>query len=268
MTDQPFSKAVKSSVGVGHYLEGQRRERSVVGRGPLLLLVRVGHRAPDVGDVGGGGHIIDYGVKQLLYALVAVGCAAYYRYHRVGDGGRPDALLDLVNGQLLAAEVLLRERVVHLGDVLDHLGMVLLAQLLHVLGYLLDTYVLAKVVVIHIRFHLDKVYDAPEGILGSDGELDGNGVAVEPVLHHLDDAEEIRAHDVHFVYIHHAGNMVAVRLAPDGLRLGLYAALGAEYRYGSVEHAQRTFDLHGEIDVTGSVDDIDPVIAPEASGSG
>src|SRR5262249_840257 len=40
----------------------------------------------------------------------------------------------------------------------------------------------------------------------------------------------------------------------------------AEHRDRAVEHAQRALDLDGEVDVAGSVDDVDAVIAPEAGG--
>src|SRR6185503_4560204 len=53
-----------------------------------------------------------------------------------------------------------------------------------------------------------------------------------------------------------------------GFRLRLDAADRAKHGDGAVEDAQRAFDLDGEIDVTGGVDDVDPVLAPEAGGSG
>jgi hypothetical protein len=50
---------------------------------------------------------------------------------------------------------------------------------------------------------------------------------------------EVRAHDVHLVDVDHAGDMIVVGLTPDGLGLGLHAALGAQNGHRAVQHAQR-----------------------------
>ena len=57
---------------------------------------------------------------------------------------------------------------------------------------------------------------------------------------------------------------VAVGLAPDRLGLRLDTAYCTEHGDGSVQHAQRTFDFNGEVDVAGCVDDVDTVVIPEA----
>ena len=64
------------------------------------------------------------------------------------------------------------------------------------------------------------------------------------------------------------GTPVLVGLAPDGFRLGLDAADGAEDSDGAVEHPQAALDLDGEIDVPGGVDQVDAVLAPETGGGG
>ena len=40
----------------------------------------------------------------------------------------------------------------------------------------------------------------------------------------------------------------------------------SEDRHRAVEHAQAALDLDREVDVAGRVDDVDPVLAPEAGG--
>ena len=62
--------------------------------------------------------------------------------------------------------------------------------------------------------------------------------------------------------------MVAVGLTPDRLGLRLDARHRAEHRDRAVEHAQRALDLGGEVDVPRRVDDVDPVVAPEAGRRG
>ena len=51
----------------------------------------------------------------------------------------------------------------------------------------------------------------------SDGQLDGDGIALQTVVDHIQYMIEVRAGDVHLIDIDHAGYIVMVRLTPDGL---------------------------------------------------
>ena len=86
----------------------------------------------------------------------------------------------------------------------------------------------------------------------------------EPVLDRVDGLVEVGAHAVELVDEAHAGDAVLVGLAPHGLGLGLDAGDAVEHGDGAVEDAQRPLDLDREVDVAGRVDDVDPVVAPEA----
>ena len=254
--------------GVGGDLKCQSGEGLVVGRMPFHLFLGLGIDTLDSGDVGGGGHIVDDGVEQLLHALVLIGRAAGHGHHGVGQGGLADAGLDLLDGQRLAGKILLQQGVVLLRNMLQQLLMIHLRVVGHIGGDLLHPNVLAQIVIIDVGFHFHQVDDALEGILGADGQLDRHGVALEPLLHHVDNAIEIGAHDVHLIDVGHAGNLVLIRLTPHGFRLGFHTALGAEHGDGSVEHAQGALHLDGEVHVAGGVDDIDAVVLPEAGGGG
>jgi hypothetical protein len=72
--------------------------------------------------------------------------------------------------------------------------------------------------------------------------------------------EEVGADAVHLVDEAHARHAVLVGLAPHGLGLGLHAGDPVEHRDRAVEHAQRTLDLDGEVDVAGGVDDVDAML--------
>src|SRR6185437_15389605 len=76
----------------------------------------------------------------------------------------------------------------------------------------------------------------------------------------LDTPQEVGAGAVHLVDERDARHGVAVHLPPHGLGLGLHAGDGAEQRYGAIEDAQRALDLDREIDVPGSIDDVDAVL--------
>jgi hypothetical protein len=53
-----------------------------------------------------------------------------------------------------------------------------------------------------------------------------------------------------------------------GLGLRLDARDAVEHRDRAIEHAQRALDLDREVDVARRVDDVDPVVVPEAGGGG
>ena len=86
-------------------------------------------------------------------------------------------------------------------------------------------------------------------------------------MHHIDNAIEVRAIDIHFVDIAHTRNLVHISLSPNGFRLGLNAALCTEDSNGAVENAQRALNLYGKVNVAGGVDNVNTRIFPEASGS-
>ena len=54
--------------------------------------------------------------------------------------------------------------------------------------------------------------------------------------------------------------MVLVTLAPYRFRLRLYATDRAQYRDGTVEHAQAALYFDGEVNVSRSIDDVDTVL--------
>ena len=62
--------------------------------------------------------------------------------------------------------------------------------------------------------------------------------------------------------------MVFVGLAPNGFALGLHAAFGAEHGHSAVQHAQGALHFHGEVNVTGGIDQIDPIALPLTGGGG
>ena len=106
------------------------------------------------------------------------------------------------------------------------------------LGDLLLAYIHALVVVVHLGLHAYKVNYAHEVCLAAYRELYGHGVGAEALLHHAYDVEEVRSYYVHLVHIGYAGYVVLGGLMPYCLALGLYAALGAEYRHSAVQHSE------------------------------
>ena len=118
------------------------------------------------------------------------------------------------------------------------------------------------------RAVLDQVDEALEVALDADREIEDHRAGAEAVLDHVDAHLEIGAGAVELVDEAHPRHLVLVGLAPDGLRLRLDAGDAVEHGDRAVEHAQRALDLDGEVDVARRVDDVDPVLVPEAGRRG
>ena len=82
------------------------------------------------------------------------------------------------------------------------------------------------------------------------------------VLHLLHNAVEVRADAVHLVDERDLRHLVLLGLAPHLLGLRLHAADRAVESHGAVENAERTLHLSREVDVSGSVDQRQAVVAP------
>ena len=107
--------------------------------------------------------------------------------------------------------------------------------------------------------HLNEVNHALEGLLSADRQLDSNRIGTQHIVHLADYLEEVGTRAVHLVHVTDTGNVIFLGLMPYGLRLGLYAAYGAERGDSTVKDAERTLYLHGEIDVAWSIDQVELV---------
>ena len=172
-------------------------------------------------------------------------------------------MADLVGRQLLALEVLVGEVVVHLGGRVDHVGAVLLGLGAQLLGDLLLVDVLAEVVAIEDRLHLDQVDDALEGVLAADRDLDRHARA--PRRSRIDSTPRQKSAPVRSSLLmkQKRGHAVAVGLAPDRLGLRLHAGHAVEDDDRAIEHPEAPLDFNGEVHVPGRIDDVDAMVAPE-----
>ena len=104
----------------------------------------------------------------------------------------------------------------------------------------------------------------PVNVLGADRNLHDDRRGAEALQDRVEAEVEVRAELVHLVDEADARDVVLVGLAPDGLGLGLDAFLAVEDGDGAVEHAQGAFDLDGEVDVAGRVDQVDLGASPRS----
>ena len=89
----------------------------------------------------------------------------------------------------------------------------------------------------------------------------------------LDNAHEVRAGAVHLVDKRKPRHVILIGLTPDSLRLWLDSTDRAEHGDGAIQYAQRALNFNREINMAGSVDDVDAVFrellahaAPETGG--
>ena len=207
--------------------------------------------------------VVDHRVEQRLDALVLEGGAEDDRRQRVGERAGAKRALDHLGGdERLVGQVRLGQLVVVLGDRVDQ-QVVVLVRLLEQLGRdLADRELLAQVVLVLDRVHLDEVDDAAVVLLLADRELDRHRVGAELVDHRLDRGEEVGAGAVHLVDERDPRHLVLVGLPPDGLGLRLDAGDGVEDGDGAVEHAQAPLHLDRKVHVPGRIDNVDPMVAP------
>ena len=255
--------------GVVHDLEGEQRQRRVVLRLAHDVFAVVGIDALDRRHVERRRQVIDHRVEQRLHALVLEGGAAQHREERAGDHGLADQLLERRLVGHLAFEVGGGRVVVEFAGRLDHLVAVFLGLVEHVGGNV-DVVVFGaeRFVVPDHALHAHEVDEALEVLLGADRQLDGDRLGAEAGLDVVEALEEVGADLVHLVGEDDARHLVLVALAPDRLGLRLDALVGIEHADRAVEHAQRTLDLDGEVDVAGRVDDVEPLAVPERGGRG
>ena len=170
------------------------------------------------------------------------------------------AVLDLVERQLLAGQVLLHQRVVVLDRRLDHLVPGLLDALLVGVGHRHLGEGLAEGLLVEDELDPAQHVDVPgEGLPGADRQLEREGLLGQAAPDHRQAAVEVGAHPVHLVREDDPRDAVPVGLPPDGLRLRLDAGHRVQQRHRAVQHPQRPLDLDREVHVAGRVDDVDPV---------
>src|SRR5262245_18560971 len=258
--------------GIVHDLEGEHRQRLAVGR-VAHDLVALAVDALDRRHVERRRQIVDDRVEQRLNALVLEGGAAQHRKECTGDHGLADELLEGRLVGLLALEIGGRRVIIELDRGLDQLFAIFLGLMEHVGRYVDVVIVGAEILVVpHHALHAHQIDDALELLLGADRKLDRYRLGAEPINDVLEALEEVRADLVHLVGEDDARDLVFVALTPDRFGLRLDALVAVEHAYRAVEHAQRAFDLDREVDVSGRVDDVEPMLfgvgRPERRGRG
>ena len=258
----------RADVRVVHDLERQRRERRVVAR-PALGLLAVVNLAHHRRQIERRRQILHHRVEHRLHALVAKGRAHDDRYHFDLERRRANRRLELRRLRRLALEIQLHDRIVMVRQRLDHLVAIRLGLLRQLGRNRLFAIIRTQAIVVpDQRALLDQIDYAGEFLLGADRNLQQQRLGLQLVADLVRHALELGAHAVHLVDERDARNAILVGLPPDRLRLRLDSAHRAKNRDRAVQHAQTALDFDREVDVAGRIDNIDPMVAPEAGGRG
>ena len=86
------------------------------------------------------------------------------------------------------------------------------------------------------------------------------------MAHGVDGALEIGSDAVHLVYEADTGHVILIGLTPDRLGLGLDAGNGVENNDATIEDAETSFHLSGEVHVSRCIYDVNLIVLPEGSG--
>lgn len=97
-----------------------------------------------------------------------------------------------------------------------------------------------------------EVDNSCEVALDTDRKLQQERHSLELLANHVDTAVKIGTHAIHLVQETHAGDLVFVRLTPNGLALRFDARDAIKDSDGTVQYSQRALDLDGEVHVSGS----------------
>ena len=144
------------------------------------------------------------------------GRTAHHGHHAVVDGGLANALDQLLFGEFAIFEEGIDQVFVRFRNRFHQFEAPFRGLFLHVIGDLPFDDVGAKVVGVDDRLVTHQVDDPLELTFSANRELDRGGIGLEAILDLFVDLEEVGAGAVHLVDEHHAGNAVAIRLAPDG----------------------------------------------------
>ena len=192
---------------------------------------------------------IDHRIEQRLHALVLERTAGEDRDQLAGQGCLAESGLQVLDGDFLAFEVLHHQVFVGFGNELDQVRAGSFGPLKVLRGDFDLADVLAFIVEVHDRDHVEQVDHAAELGLDADRHLDRRRGGLEAIDDHLDRAVERRAGPVELVDEADARDVVLVGLAPDGFGLRLDAGHAVEDHDAAVEHAKRALDLDREVDV-------------------
>ena len=231
-----------------------------------ILFFRIRQHALDCRNIQRRRHVIHNRIQESLHTLVAIRCSTENRndFH-VADSFTQSSF-ELINRNFFLHQICFHQILICLTDGIQHLLAVFLRLFPHILRDFGLGDVLTQIVIIDVSLHIEQVDDAFEGILRANRQLHRNRIGSKTVFHHLHGIEKVGAHDIHLIDECHTRDIIRISLTPYVFRLRFYAALCTEDADSAIQHTQGALYFNSKVYMTRSVDDVDSVILPEASG--
>mmetsp|Transcript_68574 Transcript_68574/g.163643 ORF Transcript_68574/g.163643 Transcript_68574/m.163643 type:complete len:345 (-) Transcript_68574:177-1211(-) len=220
----------------------------------------------EVLDLGRAREVVDNTIQQLLAPAVLVRGSHHHGHERQLEGSAADSVFQLLDSRLLLHQELVADDVVDVRQNLDQKCPLLLAELEHFRGDFILNNLLALLADVVRRLHRHQVHHTFKRVLSADVDLHGRGVQEQLILQLLDDPPGIRTRPVHLVDERQARNTVPLHLAVNGVGLALHPAHRAQHQHRTIQHAQRSFHLDGEVNVPRSIDNVDVIVLPSREG--
>lgn len=241
-------------------LEGKTDKGQRVVGNKLHSLLLVGLVQTGVLDISGVGQEIADSVEHGLNTLIGKGRAHHDGGESSGNGGAADGILDLLVGGLLLVEVQFGNLIVDIGKLLNKGLALLLNKLLEGSRNLIGDANLGATGTLKVNsLHVDKIDDALELVLSTNGNLDSSGGNLELGVDLLDGLPGVGTHSVHLVDEGDSGDIITLHLTVDSDGLRLDAANSAQNHDSTVEDSESSLDLNGEIDMTRGINQVEVV---------
>ena len=180
-----------------------------------------------------------------------------------------ERLAELIRRDLFAVEVFCGERFIEPRNRFDQILTGLGDRTLQLCGNLaLMKFGPQRIVIPVDRLFGQQIHHALEAVFGSDWNLEGKSVRTESIANHANDAGEVRTNPIHLVHEVDARHTVAIRLSPNRFGLRLNPRDCTEDANRSIQNPKGSLHLDREIDMARRVDDVDPMVLPEAGRRG
>ena len=238
-------------------------------RGARLLFACFGVGADHRRHVEGRRQEIDDRIEEREHAFIAQGGPTQYGLDLVFERAFAQDRFDLFDRDVFAAQIGLGDLVVEVAQPFHEALPGGFRSRLVFIGDGASLGLFAVLAAEGYRLHRQQIDDAVESRLRPERNLDRQRSRRRKLVADVRDHPlKVGADAIHLIDEREPRNAVLFGLPPHGLRLRFDTAHGAKHQDRAVEHPQRAFDFHGEVDVAGGVDQMDFVISPGTRGDG
>mmetsp|Transcript_11529 Transcript_11529/g.24575 ORF Transcript_11529/g.24575 Transcript_11529/m.24575 type:complete len:609 (-) Transcript_11529:113-1939(-) len=214
------------------------------------------------------GQVVDHAIEELLHTLVFKGRSHEDRDEFACHCLSSDCLLELFFGGFLLHQEQFANLIVHLRQAFDQLRSFLFDHLRHISRNVALYNLLALLALEHIGLHGDQIDHSFMSILQTHRNLHRGRIQFKLISQISNNLPRIAPLSVQFVNKRQSWHIVPFHLSIHRQTLRLYSRHTAKYQNTTVQYSQSAFYLNGEINVTGSIDNVDPRVLPSTEGGG